>query len=95
MKINNLAELKAVVGTIFVDTDGKRRLQCLMSDNSVWICELNGTNWNLAVPPMEKLTEGFQAEYQHQTHLLDLHNSRGHRCTKATCIYYVQKATIE
>lgn len=43
--------------------DGTRlRLQCLMSDKSMWLCDLDGTNWKLVTPSIEKLTEKFNTK---------------------------------
>lgn len=52
-------ELRVVVGTIFIDEKSIPRMQCLMSDNSIWICTMDGRDWVKAVLPIDELTRRF------------------------------------
>lgn len=62
IKVTDASTMKVLVGTIFIDAKGKERVQCLMSDNSIWVCDPNGTNWHPAVLPIEELTNRFLTE---------------------------------
>lgn len=60
--LDEIKKLTVVVGTLFVDAKGKERVQCLMSDNSIWVCDRDGTNWHPAVLPIQILTDRFHKE---------------------------------
>lgn len=48
------------------ELSGERTLRCFLSNGDIWLCDTNGENWRLAMPPIKELEEKLRAHLANQ-----------------------------